>query len=126
MGTVIANYTQLTGLFGGEAARWAGAAELTPEDEALLGRAVAALEDAESEAEEGTLGAASDVLIAPNDQAAALLQTYLAERALEAGKVEETRAGALEARFDSNDIGWVRAAIPYIRQKLGRYYSPGL
>lgn len=120
MGTVIANYTQLARLFGGEAAGWARAGELTPGDEALLGRAMAALEDAESEAEQAAPGGKSDVLLAPNDQAAALLQTYLAERALEAGKFEQARAGALEARFDSKDIGWVRAALPYIRERLGR------
>lgn len=119
MGTVIANYRQIARLFG-EAAGWAGAAALTLEDEALLGRAIAALEDAESEAEQAAPGGGSDVLLAPNDQAAALLQTYLAERALEAEKVEQAVAGGLEARFDSNDIAWVRAAIPYIRAKLGR------
>lgn len=119
MVAIVTNYTQLTGLFGKEAAKPNLTIGLAPEDEALLGRALAVLEDAESEAEQTARHAASDVLLAPNDQAAALLQTYLAEQALEAGKLEEVHAGALEARFDSNDIGWMRAAVPYIRGKLG-------
>ena len=120
MGAVIVNYTQLAGLFGGEAAAPERAAGLAVEDEALLGRAIAALEDAESEARQAAPDAGSGVLLAPNDQAAALLQTFLAERALETGQVDETHAGALEARFDNRDIGWLRTAIPYIREKLGR------
>lgn len=118
---VIANYTQISGLFGREAAAVAAqAAGLAPDDEPLLGHALAVLEDAESEAAQAAQGApVSDVLLAPDDQAAALLQTYLAEQAIKAGQVEKAHAGALKARFDSNDIRWVVAAIPFIRERFG-------
>ena len=119
MGTVIANFTQLAGMFSREAAGSERMTGLAPGDEALLGRALAALEDAESAAEQSAQHAEPDVLLAPNDQAAALLQTYMAERALEAGQVHEAHAGTLEARFDNRDIGWLRAAIPFIKEKLG-------
>jgi hypothetical protein len=111
MGTVIANFTQLVGLFGGEAAGWAAAAALTPEDEALLSRAIAALEDAESEAEQAAPGGGSDVLLAANDQAAALLQTYLAEWALEEEKVDQAAAGDL--RRASTAMTSVGCALPF-------------
>jgi Calcineurin-like phosphoesterase len=120
MGTVIANYTQLARL--SEESEWYWAFELgglTDEDRALLGRAIGALKDAESEAKQAALGGEADVLLAPNDQAAALLQTYLADRALELGAVEFAHAGALVPRYDKWDVGWRRALIPYIRQRLG-------
>jgi hypothetical protein len=104
---VIVNYPQIASIAGREAT---GPSGLSSGDEAILGRALAALEDATVE---------PDVLTAPNDQAAALLQTFLAERALEAERVEDGYAGALEAKFDSRDPGWIRAAIPYIRTHLG-------
>lgn len=117
---MIANYTQVSELFCQKGAVAAQAAGLAPDDEPLLRRALAALKDAESEAAQAAQGEpVSDVLLAPNDQAAALLQTYLAEQALKAGQVEEAHAGALEAKFGINDIGWVVAAIPFIREKFG-------
>src|SRR2546427_3611691 len=67
---------------------------------AVLSRALAALQDAES---------LPGVFSAATDQAGALLQTFLAEQAISEGKfsvVPET--GALEAKFDSKDWwGWI-------------------
>src|SRR5262249_55886346 len=65
---------------------------------ALLGElshALAVLEAAEKH---------SGVLVAPDDQATSLLQTYLAKRASEKGSLVQLRSGGLEAKFDSFDI----------------------
>jgi predicted phosphodiesterase len=119
MDPVVVNFTQVCRLFPAEAADPA-AVGLSVQDEALLGRALAALEDAQEEARATAGGAeVDDVLLAPNDQATALLQSYLAKVASDNGKLETTPSGATEARFDSNDIGWLRAAIPFIRERLG-------
>src|SRR5207253_2417074 len=78
--------------------------------QAVVGRALQKLEDASCE---------PDVLCAPNDQAAALLQTFLAERATQDGKVVDAHADAQEAAFDTHDAGWIRAFVPWVREKLG-------
>ena len=47
------------------------------------------------------------VMVAPNHLPTALLQSFLAERAAEQGKVTPTRAGGYEAKFDERDwVGW--------------------
>jgi hypothetical protein len=108
---VIVSFSQLANITGGQESTdptWLGS---TSSEQAVLARAFAALQDEEQEA---------DVLCAPNDQAAALLQTFLSERAVEEAKVEEAFAGALEAQFDRRDIRWIREFIPWARSKLGR------
>ena len=47
------------------------------------------------------------VMVTTRDKTASMLQTFLAQQARQAGKVENAAARALEAKFDSNDIlGW--------------------
>jgi Calcineurin-like phosphoesterase len=47
------------------------------------------------------------VMVTSRDKTSSMLQTFLAQRAHETGKVEPAAARALEAKFDSNDIlGW--------------------
>jgi hypothetical protein len=86
-------------------------ADLSPDDTDLLHGAMGALRDAELE---------RDVICAPNDQAAALLQTHLAKQYRAEGAVTPTDfSDAHEAQFDRGDVGWLRTAIPYIRSRLG-------
>lgn len=68
---------------------------------AALGNALKILEAADAEAQ-------SKVLVSPDHLVASLLQTYLAMKASEEGKVEPLHAGANEAKFDDKDIlGWI-------------------
>ncbi|MEP7153020.1 MAG: metallophosphoesterase [Nitrospira sp.] len=57
------------------------------------------------------------VLISPDHKVAALLQTFLAERANEKGKFEELPMGGKEAKFDSNDwLGWAGSFFSWWRK----------
>ncbi len=48
-----------------------------------------------------------NVMMTSQDQVASLLQTYVAEKATEAGQVEPLASGGLEAKFDGHDfLGW--------------------
>src|SRR4051812_42321380 len=68
---------------------------------AALGNALKVLEAADAEAQ-------SRVLVSPDHHVAALLQTFLASRAKEEGKIEPLHAGANEAKFDDKDVlGWI-------------------
>jgi len=47
------------------------------------------------------------IMVTSRDKTSSLLQTFLAQQAPKTGKVDSAPAGALEAKFDSNDIlGW--------------------
>jgi hypothetical protein len=47
------------------------------------------------------------VMVTARDKTSSMLQTFLAQRAQQAGTVEPVAARALEAKFDSNDLlGW--------------------
>jgi len=60
----------------------------------------------------------SGVLAAPDDRFTSLLQSHLARRSLESGKVEPIEAGGFEAKFDEHDIlGWAKSLFTWI-QKL--------
>ncbi len=60
------------------------------------------LKNAQEEVDQA--GVASPVLVSPNHRVAALLQTYLAQKADEAGTVKELADGNREAQYDENDI----------------------
>jgi hypothetical protein len=109
-GLPIVNFAQVSRSYGGRGSEAVEeAAGNDAEGAAFVGAALAVLEDAQSE---------PDVLCAPNDRRAALLQSFLAELAENSGKVTSVHAGALEAVFDGRDVGWVRAFIPWVRTKL--------
>ena len=68
---------------------------------AALGNALKVLEAEDAEAN-------SRVLVSPDHRVAALLQTFLASRAKEEGKVEPLHHGANEAKFDEKAVlGWI-------------------
>jgi hypothetical protein len=68
---------------------------------AALGNALKILEAADAKAK-------SKVLVSPDHEVASLLQTFLAMKASEEGKVKPLNAGANEAKFDDQDIlGWI-------------------
>jgi len=68
---------------------------------AALGNALKVLEAEDAEAN-------SRVLVSPDHRVAALLQTFLASRSKEEGKVEPLHHGANEAKFDDKDVlGWI-------------------
>jgi hypothetical protein len=112
-GPVLVDFSHLAPVVGGGGLE-AAAAEmhrpLEPADEVLLGTILRNLQDATSD---------PGVLCAPNDQATALMQSALAERAAQRGQVEPRPDGGLEAKFDDRDFGWIRELIPHIRAKLG-------
>jgi hypothetical protein len=57
-----------------------------------------------------------DVLTAPQDETASLLQSYLAEKAAELQSAREAAAGGFEAKFDDRDItGWAGSLVSWIR-----------
>ena len=112
-GPVLVDFRHLEPVVGGGGAEAAGTeltSSLDPADEALLGTIMRNLAEATGE---------PGVLCAPNDQATALMQSALAERAAQQGQVEPLPDGAMEAKFDNRDIGWIRELIPHIRAKLG-------
>lgn len=128
---VIVGFSQVADAFGGREAAHAAVADaasdaVAPGDEAafraVMARALAAMEDAQT-----TPG----VFATPDDQAGSLLQTFLAERAAEEGKVVATQVGTLEAKFDDHDWwGWVHSTgWKFLKSKLGlrhRARFPGL
>jgi hypothetical protein len=68
---------------------------------AALGNALKILEAEDAEAQ-------SRVLVSPDHRVAALLQTFLASKSKEEGKVEPLHTGANEAKFDDKDVlGWI-------------------
>jgi len=68
---------------------------------AALGNALKILEAADAEAQ-------SKVLVATDHRVASLLQTYLAMKSGEEGKIEPLGDGANEAKFDDRDVlGWI-------------------
>lgn len=68
---------------------------------AALGNALKVLEAADAEAN-------SKVLVSPDHGVASLLQTFLATKAKEEGKIKPLNADANEAKFDDKDIlGWI-------------------
>ena len=68
---------------------------------AALGNALKVLEAADAQAK-------SKVLVSPDHAVASLLQTFLAQKAAEEGKVKPLNADINEAKFDDNDIlGWI-------------------
>ena len=68
---------------------------------AALGNALKVLEAADAEAN-------SKVLVSPDHNVASLLQTFLAKKASEEGKIEPLNGDANEAKFDDKDIlGWI-------------------
>jgi hypothetical protein len=68
---------------------------------AALGNALKVLEAADAQVK-------SKVLVSPDHNVASLLQTFLAMKASEEGKVQPFHADAFEAKFDDNDIlGWI-------------------
>lgn len=68
---------------------------------AALGNALKVLEAADAEAN-------SEVLVSPDHRVASLLQTFLASRAKEEGKVGAMPTGGNEAKFDDKDVlGWI-------------------
>jgi predicted phosphodiesterase len=107
---VVVNFEQVSEMLRGGLEAVSPGVSLKKDDAELVGAAVLKLQNEAGD---------KDVLKAPNDQAAALLQTFLGERALESGKVVEGHMGGLEARFDTHDVGWVREFIPWVRSKLG-------
>jgi hypothetical protein len=73
----------------------------------VLDRAIAALQD--SQTRPGVLSSPED------DSAGALLQSFLAEHAMHAGKVDEVASGVLEAKFDSGDWGgWAASFFTWV------------
>ncbi|MDT7603384.1 MAG: hypothetical protein QOF61_1381 [Acidobacteriota bacterium] len=68
---------------------------------AALGNALKVLEAADAQAK-------SKVLVSPDHHVASLLQTFLAMKASEEGKIKAMPAGVQEARFDDQDVlGWI-------------------
>jgi len=77
----------------------------------LLGQAVVKLEEAFT---------APGILAAADDQAASLLQSFLAGKALAEGRLEPTSDDlAVEVKMDERDARWISAAGPWIAEKLG-------
>jgi hypothetical protein len=57
------------------------------------------------------------VLAAPDDQFTSLMQSYLAETSLQAGKVDDAAGGGLEAQFDEHDIlGWAKSLFTWVKK----------
>ncbi len=57
------------------------------------------------------------ILVSPEDQFTSLLQSFLAENSLEAGKVAPADAGGLEAQFDEHDVlGWAKSLVTWTRK----------
>ncbi len=103
---VIVSYQRLRDAFSSNLESAAGFSSLESAESDLsqvemvaeLSRALKALES-----EEGPPG----VMISARDQAASLLQTFLARQSLKSEKVEPLPTGGLEAKFDNHDIlGW--------------------
>lgn len=64
-----------------------------------------------------------EVLSAPDDRIASLLQTAMAEKSEELGELRTLDSGGREARFDHGDWRWIRSLFGFIRDKLnvGRF-----
>ena len=64
-----------------------------------------------------------EVLTAPDDQTASVLQSALAQKSEELGALRGLDAGGKEARFDNQDRRWIRSLFGLIRDKLnvGRF-----
>ncbi|MGH9941901.1 MAG: metallophosphoesterase family protein [Pyrinomonadaceae bacterium] len=59
----------------------------------------------------------SGVLASPDDKFTSVLQSYLAESSLQAGKVEAADGGGLEAQFDERDIiGWAKSLFTWVKK----------
>jgi hypothetical protein len=57
------------------------------------------------------------VMSATEQRLASQLQTFLAMRAAEAGQVEETDGGILEAKFDNQDLlGWIGSFFTWVKR----------
>ena len=68
---------------------------------AALGNALKVLEAADVKAK-------SKVLVSPDNEVASLLQTFLAQKSAEEGKVTPLNPDVKEAKFDDQDIlGWI-------------------
>jgi len=131
MARVIVNAGHLSEALGVESAAEVLAVSgqrISAEDEFVIGAALEGLYDAQAEAAAQADGdSAKSVLLAPNRQSSALLQTYLAQRATEQQSVQpaevpsaEAPLVGVEAKFDEHDLlGWLGAFVPFVRNKLG-------
>lgn len=83
---------------------------------AALGNALKVLETADAEAN-------SEVLVSPDHRVASLLQTFLAMKASEEGKVDALPAGGNEAKFDDKDVlGWIGSFFSWWKKiKLAKW-----
>jgi hypothetical protein len=57
------------------------------------------------------------VLASPDDRFTSLLQSYLAENSLQAGKIVPADSGGFEAQFDEHDIlGWAKSLLTWVKK----------
>jgi hypothetical protein len=57
------------------------------------------------------------VLASPEDRFTSVLQSYLAEKSLQAEKVRPAEGGGLEAQFDEHDIlGWAKSLFTWVKK----------
>jgi hypothetical protein len=57
------------------------------------------------------------VLASPDDRFTSLLQSYLAENSLQAGKIAPADSGGFEAQFDEHDIlGWAKSLFTWVKK----------
>jgi hypothetical protein len=109
---VIVGYDQIEKALRGDRSRGmaearSAAAQAVP-DSPMAKQLVAELNQALFALEAAQLS--PSVLSSPHNQMAATLQSWVAERSLESGKLEEQANGRLEAKFDQNDwAGWVKS-----------------
>jgi hypothetical protein len=109
-GLPVVNFAQIAQLLGGRGREAVGGAGVDAEGAAFVGAALKVLEEAPPE---------SDVLSAPNDRRAALMQSFLAQQAEDTGRLNLAPSGRPKVVFDEQDLDWVRAFLPWVRGKLG-------
>ena len=64
----------------------------------------------------GQEGDRGKVMVAPDDQLTSVLQSRLAEKSIEFGKIGQDDDGVLEAQFDERDLlRWGRSLLTWIR-----------
>lgn len=113
--SVVVSFGNVSSMLGKESVSEVTPPELAKVDPAERMRMTAGLEAALAMLENNQRE--PGVMVAPNHAPAALLQSFLAERAAETGKVEPTHPGAYEAKFDSNDwLGWAGSFFSWWRQ----------
>ncbi|MCP3139259.1 metallophosphoesterase family protein [Pyxidicoccus xibeiensis] len=113
--SVVVSFSNVSRMLGKESVAETVPAELAALDPAERARLQAGLEAALTILEDDQRE--PGVMVAPNHRPAALFQSFLAEQAATQGKVEPTKAGGYEAKFDEKDwLGWAGSFFSWWRK----------